>query len=108
MIRAFALSMQRRKNFVIRNARRVRCRFGANRKLEPFRAPTRFWLAAIGLAARQQEDISMPSARYISSSPDPWVLPRPTTDACSRYHKHGPIQPMDYKEPGLLRRLFAR
>jgi hypothetical protein len=50
----------------------------------------------------------MASARYHSSSPDPWVRPRPAADASSRLYKHGPIQPMDDKGPGFLRRLFAR
>jgi hypothetical protein len=43
--------------------------------------------------------------RYRSSNPDRWTQPPPHCDASQRYHKHGPIQPME-QERSLLRRLF--
>jgi hypothetical protein len=43
---------------------------------------------------------------YRGSRPDSWTMPRPHTDASLRYHKHGPIQPMD-EERGFLRRLLG-
>ena len=43
---------------------------------------------------------------YHSSSPCPWVRPRPYTDASLRFRKHGPVQPME--EPrGFWARLFG-
>ncbi len=44
---------------------------------------------------------------YRSSSPDPWSVPRPYSDASLRMLKHGRVLPME-DEPGLLRRLFSR
>ncbi|MGB7407248.1 MAG: hypothetical protein WA908_01975 [Pontixanthobacter sp.] len=46
----------------------------------------------------------MSSLSYRSSRPDPWVQPRPFTDASARFAKHGAILPMD--RPGLFARLF--
>lgn len=40
------------------------------------------------------------SARYNSSRPDTWVMPRPHRDASLRYMMHGPIQSMDYGQAG--------
>lgn len=48
----------------------------------------------------------MSARTYRSSSPDQWTLPRPTTDASSRYLKHGPIQPMAEEHRGIFKRLF--
>jgi hypothetical protein len=48
----------------------------------------------------------MPGLSYRSSRPDPWIMPRPYSDASLRRQVHGPIQPME--EPGLLARLFRR
>ena len=48
----------------------------------------------------------MSARTYRSSSPDQWTLPRPTTDASSRYLKHGPIQPMDTPRRSIFKRLF--
>lgn len=47
----------------------------------------------------------MSGLSYRSSRPDPWVQPRPFSDASARFHKFGPIRPME--EPGLLARLFG-
>lgn len=44
---------------------------------------------------------------YRSSSPDPWSVPRPYSDASLRMLKHGRVLPME-DQPGLLRRLFSR
>ena len=44
---------------------------------------------------------------FRSSSPDPWSVPRPYSDASLRMMKHGRVLPMD-DGPGLLRRLFGR
>ena len=49
----------------------------------------------------------MSSLSFHSSRPDSWVVPRAYTDASQRYMKHGPIQPMNYRQPGLLARLFG-
>lgn len=43
---------------------------------------------------------------YRSSNPDQWTMPRPTTDANTRYMKHGPIQPMLVERRGIFNRLF--
>jgi len=48
----------------------------------------------------------MPTS-YRSSRADSWSMPRPHTDPCQRFLKHGPIRPMD-EDRGLLWRLFAR
>jgi hypothetical protein len=48
----------------------------------------------------------MSAMRYRSSNPDRWTQPRPHRDASLRYHMHGPIQPMELEERGILRRLF--
>lgn len=45
------------------------------------------------------------SARYNSSRPDTWVMPRPHRDASLRYMMHGPVRPM--QEPTWLARLFG-
>lgn len=47
----------------------------------------------------------MASQIFRSSRPDGWILPKPYTDASLRYHKHGPIQPMD--KPTLWERLVG-
>lgn len=41
---------------------------------------------------------------YRSSPPCPWHHPRPHRDPSLRLKKHGRVQPMQYDEPGLLRR----
>lgn len=44
---------------------------------------------------------------FRSSSPDPWSVPRPYSDANLRMMKHGRVLPMK-DEPGLLWRLLGR
>ena len=48
----------------------------------------------------------MTHLRFNSSAPDKWVLPRPHSDASTRFAKHGKIQPME--KPGFFARLFGR
>lgn len=43
-------------------------------------------------------------SRYTKSRPDHWNEPRPHRDPSLRLKKHGRVQPMQYDEPGLLRR----
>ncbi|MGX7925096.1 hypothetical protein ACWPMX_00830 [Tsuneonella sp. HG094] len=47
----------------------------------------------------------MSGLSFRSSRPDPWVQPRPFTDASQRFRMHGPIRPME--EPSLFARLFG-
>lgn len=37
----------------------------------------------------------MSSHHFRSSRPDHWTMPRPWTDASSRYMAYGPVKPMD-------------
>lgn len=50
----------------------------------------------------------MPGRLYVTSRPDPWVQPRPFSDASTRLQKHGPIEPMPGTEPGLLEKIVTR
>jgi hypothetical protein len=43
-----------------------------------------------------------------SSRPTESVLPRPHRDAGERMKHYGPIEPMQYDEPGMFARLFRR
>ena len=43
--------------------------------------------------------------RYTTSKPDPWLSPRPYTDASLRRRDYGPVQPMH--EPSWLERLLG-
>ena len=48
----------------------------------------------------------MSSMTFRSSRPDRWTQPRAHSDANTRFHSHGPIQPMH--QPGFFERLFGR
>ena len=48
----------------------------------------------------------MSNLTYRTSRPDSWTLPRPHSDASSRYRSHGPVLPM--QEPSWFDRLFGR
>jgi hypothetical protein len=47
----------------------------------------------------------MSSLTFRSSRPDNWTLPRPHSDPSLRYHKHGPIQPL--QQPTFWERLLG-
>jgi len=49
---------------------------------------------------------TMSAYRFQTSKADPWVEPRPYSDANTRRAKHGPLQSM-YDDPGLLERILS-
>ncbi len=49
----------------------------------------------------------MTAAKFHSSAPDRWVLPRPTRDPALARHIHGPLQPLEQPRKGWLARLWA-
>ena len=44
---------------------------------------------------------------FRGSKPDPWIVPRPSSDPSARLRAYGPIRPMA-ADPGFFRRLLAR
>lgn len=49
----------------------------------------------------------MSAYRFQTSKADPWVQPRPHSDANLRRAKHGPLQSMYNDTPGLLERIVG-
>jgi hypothetical protein len=48
------------------------------------------------------------SRTFTSSRPCAWVSPRQPLSASERYMRHGPVLPMEYERPSILRRIFGR